>query len=541
MLQWLSRFDHRITRYIPVLFLLLLVVLLRLPNLTEPYWYGDEGIYLTIGTSLKQGAKLYTDIVDHKTPLIYYLAMVPNQMWFRVLLLAWMMVTTVVFYYLAKRITRSLLASVVGTVVFIAFTTLPRFEGNIPNGELFLMGWVLLAAYLATFYRPWQAVWSDRRLPAKPTQPFTQLGLVAAIGASLGVAVLIKVPALFDAIAVASIGWWSGWAQIIATLKARLLTKSQRQLVPAVINTVWPALVPSVLMGVGVVLMVVLSAMYFTVRGSLPAYLQFGLLYNFHYAGNWSLNLTPAWLALFFTLPIKALIVAAVVLVLTLGSGWLRPKVQWLLGWTMLALFACLLSNRPYPHYFLQLFPPVALLVSVVVASLTKKAHWRLLSMTMISEVVMIAIVTGLILASMRLIGVGYYPTVSYYQRFWQLATGQITTTQYQNSFNYIIPDNQKAANIIMEAGEKRLFIWGTNPMLYALSQTRPIGRFTVAFHIKDLKLEAETVQVVTQAQPKFIVVMNDEQNTLPELNEYLNQHYIANTEFDHFTLWKRL
>ena len=52
-----------------------LIIILRVPSIFEPYWYGDEGIYLTIGNALAQGETLYRDIHDNKPPFIYLLAL----------------------------------------------------------------------------------------------------------------------------------------------------------------------------------------------------------------------------------------------------------------------------------------------------------------------------------------------------------------------------------------------------------------------------------------------------------------------------------
>ena len=38
-----------------ILMILAGVVFLRIPSLFEPYWYGDEGIYLTIGQAMRHG------------------------------------------------------------------------------------------------------------------------------------------------------------------------------------------------------------------------------------------------------------------------------------------------------------------------------------------------------------------------------------------------------------------------------------------------------------------------------------------------------
>ncbi len=122
---FVKKIDKALYQELPLLILLLLVIGLRLPNLFEPYWYGDEGIYLTIGAALRHGARLYVDIVDHKTPLIYYLAMVPSQFWFRVLNLGWMLVTTVAFYHIALRLLCRVWPAAVAGLIFVALTSLP--------------------------------------------------------------------------------------------------------------------------------------------------------------------------------------------------------------------------------------------------------------------------------------------------------------------------------------------------------------------------------------------------------------------------------
>ena len=38
-----------------MLFVFLVVVVLRIPSLFEPYSYGDEGIYLVLGQGLRKG------------------------------------------------------------------------------------------------------------------------------------------------------------------------------------------------------------------------------------------------------------------------------------------------------------------------------------------------------------------------------------------------------------------------------------------------------------------------------------------------------
>src|SRR3989338_634982 len=78
-----------------------LIIILRVPSIFEPYWYGDEGIYLTIGNALAQGETLYRDIHDNKPPFIYLLALgAGSQSVFRIYLFIWTIAGILLFWKL---------------------------------------------------------------------------------------------------------------------------------------------------------------------------------------------------------------------------------------------------------------------------------------------------------------------------------------------------------------------------------------------------------------------------------------------------------
>ena len=124
-----------------LLFILAGVILLRIPTLFEPYWYGDEGIYLTVGHALRQGVELYSGIHDNKPPLLYLLAAAADgyQFWFRFITLAWVVATVAVFWQLARRWWTDMGPVVWTTVIFALLTSMPLLEGNIGNAELYFL------------------------------------------------------------------------------------------------------------------------------------------------------------------------------------------------------------------------------------------------------------------------------------------------------------------------------------------------------------------------------------------------------------------
>lgn len=526
---WL-KVDTSLDRQIPLLLLLLAVVVLRIPNFFEPYWYGDEAIYLTIGNALTEGSRLYADIVDHKTPLIYYLAMVPNQFWFRVLLLFWMLVATTAFYTVALRLFKKIWPSCIATLIFVVLTTLPWFEGNIPNGELFVMGFILFGGMILSQTNYFSAL-IDSPIKNNSDQAHSHNWLVYFFsGILFGLAILTKVPALFDVAAFLTIGWFSITNKINLTA---LSTKSKRTfLISQLLSVV--VIASAVLLSIGV------SILYFYGRGTLDAYLNFGLLYNFHYVQTWVPQFNYAWLQIAYTLPVKLALTVFILILLTLLREIFKPRTQFIFSWFVLALFASLLSNRPYPHYFLQVVPPLALVLGNLVLTAHELLKKQKIDVTHYTSILSSLVMIGVFIGVLTTLQVRLYPTVKYYKNTISYLTGSISQNTYNESFSGRMKDNYHAADIIMNSDDPHLFIWGTNPELYALTKKIPTGTFTVSFHIHDLKVYDETIAAVRAKKPHFIVVMKNETVSLQGLQDLLASEYILNTNFHDFELWKK-
>ncbi len=501
------------------LFLLwLLVIILRLPSLSEPYWYGDEAIYLTIGNALKFGQRLYLEIVDHKTPLIYYFASVPNQLWFRLLMSVWMLASSYLFWRLANKLFPSLKVALFSSVLFVFLSNVSFMEGNVPNGELFVIGFVLAGLYFlskTTFFNNWLQA-ESRSLTSK------DLWLSFVAGLMFGGGVMTKVPGIFDAIAGASIFAWLSLPGLWLLISPRSFRT------PPLKQTILGGLI----FVAGLLSPLILFTIYYWFRGSLSAFLEFGLLYNFHYTSNWTVPIDNIWLGTQFELLNKGLWLVFGLL-LTTYLSFIRSadrKLIWLSWWSWLALFAALLSNRPYPHYFLQLVPPLSLLAA---AWLFTKSHWY---SKLVASLPILFSAAALILLQFKL-----YPFVDYYHQYLKLVTGQISQTEYHQQFNSLVGQNEVMAQTIIDNSfsNDRLFVWGTNPMLYALTKRVPASKFTVAFHIHDLYAYQNVLQEVKLAKPSHIVVMKNE-TSWPDLNEYLGEHYLRSVETEDMILYRR-
>ncbi len=502
---------------------LFLLVLLRIPNFFEPYWYGDEAIYLTVGNALNHGGKLYTTIIDHKTPLIYQFARVPNQFYFRLLNLVWMVVATTFFWLFAKKLFKKELPSFIATLIMVLLTSLPWLEGNIPNGELFVLGFVIVGAFLFSQTQIWQNFFSKKI--SWPKEKKKESLLLFASGVLFSLGILTKVPALLDLVPFLSI------FALLLLADALKVNKTFKDWQKTCGQLLWRLLYFSA----GIVVPILISIIYYQAIGSGRDYLEYGLLYNLRYSQSWNPSFNSPFMDFSFSLLGKTLYFFSFLILIALNSTELNKRFQFLSIWFAATLYATLLSNRPYPHYFIQMVPPFALLLVEMGSHFQKrlagvKKHYK-------------SLVAGLALISLTIfvmltLGFKPYSTSKYYSQFWRMATGQIAKAEYDYSFNNLTRDNQKLATLIDELALEKIFIWGDNAMLYAQTKTVPTSRFTVAFHIKDFADYEGTLAQIKEEEPKLIVVMKNDQHTFPQLNTYLKENYLVNSQFDHVNLF---
>lgn len=490
-------------------FVLIGVAFLRIPNLFEPYWYGDEGIYLVVGQAMAKGMELYAEIIDHKTPMIYWMAQLTQTLlWFKVLLLFSSLVSVALFYFIGRRFFEKKWVIALVTVIFALLTTLPALEGNIANGEILLMPMILAGALIFWHYFPLS-------LGARPLKTFykkagwTQPLLV---GMLFSMAVLLKVPAGFD---FGALGIY--WLMLLPFHYKKKLWK----------EWFWYG----VMLMVGFLVPIAFSVWYFGIRGALTAYLDFGLLYNFRYISAWGSPFTNPVAVFLSTMQGRVLLLLAYLLaVYFLGKKYLRPPVWFTFVWFGMTLFALLLSLRPYPHYFIQIVPPVALLIGFLVSEMAE-VKGAILSMFAFCVVVFSA------LSFQR------YPTLSYYGNFLGYITGQKSPEAYTTWFDAKTLRTYRVAEYLRTRTlpRERIFIWGNEPMIYALAQRSPVGRFSVAFHIESFGAYEETLNDLEQREPKYIVDVINQPDTFAGLYRLLVEDYKKVAKFDRATIYRHV
>lgn len=490
MLAYLNKNLHTPTW----LFVLLSIVLvLRIPSFFEPYSYGDELIYLTLGEAIRQGIPLYSGIHDNKPPLLYITAAIAgNLFWFKAILALWSLTTVYLFWKLSEiLLPKHGKAQILATSIFAVLTTIPLLEGHIANAENFMIGPIILGFYLLLSQKP-------------NTKNLFISGILFSIAA------LYKIPAAFDIPAI--IFYWiiiqkKLDKQAIIKIAKRTAVLMLAFLVPIGFTFIW---------------------YYF--RGAFAEYLIAAYLQNFGYLSSWRpSDIQKPFLEKNGPLLIRAVVVAAAGLVLFLKRKKLSKEFLFTSFWLFLTLFAVSLSERPYPHYLIQSVAPIAVLFATLFTSRRMEQVYSIIPLFFAFLVP-------------YYFHFWHYETLSYYQRFVRLTTRQVSTQEYLNTFGSHVLRNYKIASYItsLTKPSEKIFIWGDGVAVYALSRRLPPIKYVADYHIKDFSSETEVVEQLTQNMPAFIIVLPKE-DPPPTLRTFLHSNYGQIDEVEGAQIWKLL
>ena len=477
--------------------LLFIVFILRIPSLFEPYWYGDEGIYLTLGLAIKKGFLLYRDIFDNKPPLIYLLAAVANgtMFWFRFLLMISVLATILFFHKLGRALQINDKSIKVSTVVFSLLTTIPFIEGNIANAEIFILLPTILAIYLLSPY-----LFSKERV-ISPLKIFL-------IGIIFGVGLLLKVPAVFD------------FFTIIVFL---VLFKKENSLVNIGRK--------EILLILGYSLPVLITGLFFLSKSAFSVFFNSCFLQTTGYLFSWK---TGSHTFSYSSLLKSGLVLNVMLTFFLTFILWLKKKktdslLVFLAIWFLFSLFAATLSGRPYSHYLLQTVPPFSLIIGVFLTKQIKK-HYLVFAITIF-----------LLISNCLHYKFWTYPTFSYYRNFTEFALGKKDKSSYFSFFSQKMPQIYKLAEFITESTQPqdKIFIWADEPCLYPLSRRLPATPYVVAYHIIERGNYQAAGKQILYAKPALIV-FDPNIEKFPQLEAILAKEYLEVNSTAGFMVFKR-
>lgn len=565
--------------------LLAFCTLWRLPSLADPPWLNDEGTYATVGKALIDGEALYRQIWENKPPGVYLLYGSMHLLTgsehllvaVRILALLASLVVLLAVYRIASRL-RDRLTGALALLFAGVLVDLPLLDGTSANAEIFLAAATSagMALILPSLDRsvsivsagpptaPTAPVRPLGRDPQRPTRQATQdsplppslvpggagqapphclpsmplpTGAVGTIlarnhgslepvsifllaGLTFGLALLFKLVAGADLLAALLI---AGWPAARCQARTRL------------------AMIGGLL--VGAALPVAAVALWLVTRGLLGDALYATVGYNRGYvATGQSLHALPLTMAM-LAVPL-ALLALAAWLARRRGGSVLQPAAAVTL-WLALALLGALASGRSYPHYYLQVAPPLALVLALLVARLCRQSGPR-------QRRVLIAVLTcwslGVPLGSwLALRHESAHPVpgsdqAGYYAHAWQYLTGSLDTTAYGNSLDPRVERNLAAIQYLTDypATPRRLYIWGNAPWIYYLARYQHATRFASAYYRPAIPGGiAEVAAALSADPPSYILVIAPPTPTSVGLRALLRARYLPTYRVQDATIYR--
>lgn len=454
--------------------LILLFVILRIPSLIEPSWYGDEGIYQVIGRALREGRGLYTEIWDNKPPLLYLIYAIANSDLYMVKMFSIFFgaVSIFSFYKLARLLFEKRFPSILSTTFFGIAFALPILEGNIANAENFFLLPVISAMYFFVRYL--------KTHTAK---------YLAFAGVLLSVGFLFKTVVVFDVAAVVFI-----LAAVSARKTDEIVLRTQLSLQTLLKNrTVF------IFFGIAFAALPLLTALYFLVKGAFIPFFVSTFLSNIDYVGQEnSLGFPMGMLFL------KVIILGSILFLIFYFRQKLTFTHFFILVWLAWSLFSAYFSDRPYIHYMLVLLPATSLLIG----SLAVKD--RLLKIKILVLICLFLVVNYRFEF--------YKKNIPYYTNYISYIAGSKSIDEYQSFFDRVTPSYYSLAQFIQSHTESQdeILYWGDGGQVYYLANKLPPSRYIVAYHITFLPgaLE-ETQRAVLAKKPKYIIQSKQD----PEFN----------------------
>ena len=479
-----------LTKYKYSILLILTFLFLRIPSLFEPYWYGDEGIYLVLGQAIRKGITLYSHIHDNKPPSLYFLAAFSQTVFGFRLLLLFFMIPTIYFFHRLSSFFLSSKAAKIATFIFLVLTSIPLFEGNIANAEVFMLLPTLIGVYLLAKSKP-------------------SINNIIISALLLGLAFTIKIPV---AIEFAFLCLWLFIDDLDSFKKAFLNIKNI-----AIFSFVF--LLPISLWGI-----------YYYFQGAFKPFLIASLLQNFGYLSSWSTGTHASSAAsggivnrfiilLFFWALIYFFKVKKII----------SSKFSFLLFWFSATIFGVLLSSRPYPHYLIQSLPPLILIIIEVFNFKDKKIQFLSLFSVFFFAFTLFKFKFY------------FYPVLRYYSNFYSYIIGKKSISDYQKYFGYQVNSVYKISDFIKNntSPNDKIFVWGDEPYIYALSNRLPSSKYTVAYHIIDFNGYQITMDKIKANLPKFIIYYKMPNRSFNDLNIFMTNYYYVDEIIDNATIFK--
>jgi len=411
-------------------------MLLRLPSLTEPRWYFDEGVFTTVAWATSKGLPLYAGAYDLQPPGIYWL--------FRVLIAlgagehhlvtqvagALFVVATALLTFVISLRFMSLRAAALAGALTAFVLSIPTLDGDLLNVELAALPFFLASLRFA-FSRRWV--------------------LIFVSGILLGAAVVVRPSFVFDGLA----------------LLIPLLSDGQR-------------LRRLLVAGAGGAATLLAAVLLLAAEGSLPAYITTVLPSDHIYAldGNGGT---------FVPMFVRLAVLGVIGVICFARAKTVRGRL--LAIWLPASLAGSSLTPLEYTHFFHEATPALAFAIAMRVSGFRWRWHIPIQAAV---ALVIFAEATLIIPAQQTAVmesrtpqwplrhNFGYWDLPAYYGNWFAYVSGIRSSSQYEQWFNGVGPQETESALLQRVAGSSsdHLLVLGGQPWLYVESGLLPATRY---------------------------------------------------------------
>ena len=447
-------------------YLLLLVLImgfaLRMAFLHEPF-ERDEGVYSTIGQQILRGDIPYRDAVEIKTPGILYLyaAMIslvgPSMEGIRILTAFYSMATTCAIFWLARNIAGPV-SGLWAAFFFALFSGAPRLQGSSSNSEVFML---LPAVLTICMLIAW--IDSDKRR------------YLVFSGIFAGLTLVVKTVA----------------APLMLLLGLIVMFR------PSTVHRFSGRVVDAMIFGLPFIIISGLIAIYFHTHNALDDLIYWCFTFMQRYRSP----------VLFSQYPAKFLLTHHLVILEHLFL-WLAglPAMVWFLYsrrdikivlsvcYLAAAIVGVCLPGFFYPHYYIQLMPPLAIL-----AGLGTGAVWELRGKVRFSvpAVVFISVV-------------GYF---AYDYAFYFVYTPEEVSTHKYGAQGIWFSEARNIGAYINRNStpDDSIFQWGFEPEVYFYADRKITNKYNthiiVQYSQNPFQASYELMWNLAKNRPKYIIV----------------------------------
>jgi 4-amino-4-deoxy-L-arabinose transferase-like glycosyltransferase len=432
---------------------------LRLAFVHEPF-ERDEGSYAYIGQEILRGAVPYKDVIEIKPPAIYYLYAAAMTVFgetaegIRIFTALYSLLTVYAVFLVTCQIAGQK-AGLISSVLYGVFSSAPLLQGSSSNAEVFLaLPWVLGIYFILR-----AMVNGERRY-------------LFLCGVSCGAAMLVKTVAIP--------------LVLLAALGAASLPRPDQ--------TIREKALDLAMLVFGAAILALTTVAYFFLNGTLDDFLYWNVTFALRYLSTKVGGPPFLWTSIVLVPELLPLVLAAIPTFFRLLFK-VRGRRECIVALTLpAALIGVILPGKNFPHYFIQLVPPLAILAGIEIARLSTMSGWPLN-------------IKSLLLVSATFIAI--YMRYEYYLLY---TPNQVSIKKYGPVFVQSLEVARYLRERTLPADY--IFQWGFEMELYYLTSRRSPVPFIASLFVGWSKDPANAarrmVKGINEKKPKYIVFQEE-------------------------------